>query len=90
MVERRLKEKLERFVYELLLERDTPVSVKEIKEALKKYPEITEPRIRQAIMQLELNGYVVTYERKENDMIVVLNGDSNGSGSDRARTTRAA
>ncbi|PSN84524.1 hypothetical protein B9P99_04240 [Candidatus Marsarchaeota G1 archaeon OSP_B] len=73
MVQRLIQtEKLERFIYEYLLEKGSAVTLSELKEALKRFSGISDQKIRHAIMKLEMYGFVVTYERKENDLTITI------------------
>ncbi len=73
MVNQLLKtESPERFVYELLCEKSSATE-SEIYEILsKKLDGVSRPRVKLAIMRLEMAGIANTYERKENELVVAL------------------
>ncbi|MEM3671173.1 MAG: hypothetical protein QW767_05465 [Thermoprotei archaeon] len=74
MVSQILKEdKPEHLIYEYLCEKSSSATIDELSEKLSKGSREYPPsRIRQALMKLELYGLVHVYERKDDELVVVL------------------
>ncbi|MCL5788319.1 MAG: hypothetical protein M1357_00710 [Candidatus Marsarchaeota archaeon] len=78
MVSSILKEdKPEHLIYEYLCESDASATIEELREKLTKGGrEFSLPRLRHALMRMELYGLVHVYERKDNELVVVLKARS--------------
>jgi Fe2+ or Zn2+ uptake regulation protein len=65
-------DKPERIICDYLYEKKKPITFTELYNQISREdPKMTQPRLKHAIMRLELYGLITTYERKEGELVLV-------------------